>query len=74
LGRGWHEEDVAQGSLSSLAAFLARRDFDGAAFTLGERCFERGQRSANHSEAARQVPAPMEEPQDRKAGPALPLF
>jgi hypothetical protein len=55
--------NVAQGSLSSLAALPPRRGLGGAAQPIRIRII---------LFAARQEPAPLEEPQGRRAGPALP--
>jgi hypothetical protein len=67
------EGNVAQGSLSSLAALPLRRGFDSAASTLSETVF-RAEPSLERIVplAARQEPAPLEKPQGRRAGPALP--
>jgi hypothetical protein len=66
------EEYAAQGSLSSLAAFPLRRGFDGAAWMFSETVFGAGPILKRIVLiAARQEPAPREEPQGRTAGPAL---
>ncbi len=53
--------DVAQGPLSGLAALPPRRGWGGV-----------GREKTDYLVAARQEPAPLEEPQGRRAGPALP--
>ena len=75
--RRW--ENVAQGSLSSLAAFPLRRGFDGAAsrylhpLTCPQFLRTRPMIIRITLLATQQEPASLEEPQGRTAGPALPV-
>ncbi len=65
--------NVAQGSLSSLAALPPRRAVGGAAWVFSETVFGM---APNLKQiilfASRPEPAPLEKPQGRTAGPALP--
>jgi len=78
IDRSGSDENVAQGSLSSLAAFPLRNGFDGAAWMFSETVFGAGPSLKRIVLfAARQEPAPLEEPSAIKiggpttAGPAL---
>jgi len=70
---GWparQEEDVAQGSLSSLAAFPPRREVGGAAGMFTETVLDaRPNLKQIVLLAAQQEPAPLDKPQGRRAGP-----
>jgi hypothetical protein len=66
------DSQVAQGSLSSLAAFAPRHGFGGAACTFSETVVGVGPSLKRIVLfATRQEPAPLETPQGRTAGPAL---
>jgi len=65
-------ENVAQGSLSRLAALPPRRALGGATGMFSETVFGMGPSLKQiFLFAARQKPAPLEKPQGRRAGPAL---
>ena len=73
MGREAGRRDVAQGSRFSLAAIPPRPALggvDGGGFQVA--CSRRSQLGRRIILfAARQVPAPLEKPQGRRAGPAL---
>jgi hypothetical protein len=76
VGRQAVRRDVAQGSRFSLAALpprpaLDRADGEGSQVACSSRS-QPGSRIIRF--AARQVPAPLEKPQGRRAGPALPCL
>jgi hypothetical protein len=63
-----------QGSRSSPAAFPPRRRFDGAIKLVMVSFQARSEKTKITQCAARKRLAPLEEPQGRRAGPALPLL